>query len=156
MSKVEIKRSILNLGFVLALMIGIFCVIYNKYLIFERIYESKELAKGWGLKPYEEFSKLNFYDYWVVCLYETGTLYLIYFLGIIAALPYGISYYRDKKSGFIKNICTRTDKKKYLNSKYIATFLSGGMVAAIPIIIDFFLAKICVPVDFSDVSRSIL
>lgn len=146
--RIELKRSFKNIGTCVAALVGVLCVIYNKYLVFHRISQSHKLAESFGIHIYEEGSKLTFYDYWLVGNFETGTLYLVYFLGLIAALPYGISYYKDRKSGLIRNICVRTEKKKYLSAKYVATFISGGVVSVVPIFLDFMIAKLCVPVDF--------
>ncbi|MBE5939997.1 MAG: hypothetical protein E7266_06320 [Lachnospiraceae bacterium] len=56
---------------------------------------------------------------------------------LLVAIPYGYSYYRDKKTGYIKNLFTRSEKKNYLVSKYIVTFFSGGVVLALPWLVSF-------------------
>ena len=147
--KLEIKRAFNNKWFVIASLLAISCVIYNKYLVYDRIMDSKKMMEEWGhTNVYDEFIKFNFYSYWLIQTLEMGTLYLIYFIGLFVSLPYGASYYWDKKSGIVKSICTRIDKRKYLKSKYLAVFISGGVCAMLPVIVDFFMAKLWVPVDF--------
>ena len=147
--KLELKRAFNNKWFVIASLLAISCVIYNKYLVYDRIMDSKRMMQEWGYTNiYDEFMKFNFYRYWLIQELEMGTLYLIYFIGLLVSLPYGVSYYWDKKSGIVKTICTRVDKRKYLKSKYFAVFISGGVCAMLPVIVDFFVAKLWVPVDF--------
>lgn len=147
--KLELKRAFNNRWFLIASILAVSCVVYNKYLVYDRIMDSKRLMEEWGYtNVYDEFIKFNFYSYWLIFTLEMGTLYLMYFLGLIVSLPYGASYYRDKKSGMIKNICTRTNKRTYLISKYFAVFVSGGVCAMLPVIVDFLMAKLWVPVDF--------
>lgn len=58
-----------------------------------------------------------------------------YFLWpIIAALPYGWSYVQERRNGMYNLIVSRSGKPSYFTSKYIATFISGGAVIAIPVI----------------------
>lgn len=147
--KLELKRAFNNKWFVIASLLAISCVLYNKYQVYDRIAYSKEYMESQGYTDlYDEFIKSNFYVYWLIETMETGVLYLVYFLGLFVTLPYGASYYWDKKSGFIKNVCVRGDKKTYLKSKYFATFISGGICSMLPVVVDFFLAKLWVPVDF--------
>ena len=146
--KIELKRAMTGIGMVIALCVGLGCVCYKHYSVYERIQHSAELAAQYNIHIYQEFAKITFYEYWMPCAMEVGTLYMFYFMGLIAALPFGISYYRDKKSGVMKNICIRSGKKKYLLSKYAATYVSGGLAVVIPLIADLLIAKIWVPIDF--------
>ena len=54
-------------------------------------------------------------------------------LPVGAALPFSWSYCTERKSGYLKNIYTRVDKKTDLAGKTLAVFLSGaGAVAVKP------------------------
>lgn len=55
---------------------------------------------------------------------------------LLAAIPYANSYYTDIAEGYIKNIQGRCKKQHYLIAKYIITFVAGGMVIVIPLILD--------------------
>lgn len=65
---------------------------------------------------------------------------------ILAVMPYGASYYQDFKSGIIKNIYVRENKKKFLLSKSIAVFLSGGIAVVFPLIFSLILCATVLPV----------
>ncbi len=67
-----------------------------------------------------------------------GYLYFL-IIPILAALPFGSSYLQDTKGGYVKNVFTRTPRWKYYLSKWIATFLSGGCVVIVPLILNFLL-----------------
>ena len=64
---------------------------------------------------------------------------------LLCTLPYGASYYSDIKSGYIKQLLTRCNIKTYLVSKYFATFISGGVVITLPLIMQFMILMIFFP-----------
>lgn len=73
--------------------------------------------------------------------------YIVY---LLAVLPYGASYYEDCKNGLVKNIYTRDSKTKFLASKSIAVFLSGGVAAVFPLITNLMLSATVLPVIFPE------
>lgn len=152
--KIEMNRAIHSIGMLISLLIGMGCILYQVIPIIQKMEESKKLWESMGI--YRTFTRGGFYNFWFPSYIDGSTLYYFYFIGIIVALPFGISYYRDKKSGLIKNICNRVDKKKYLSAKYIATFISGGIAAALPIIVDFFIVRLIIPVDCFDINGTVL
>ena len=113
--KIEYERSTHNLGMLLALLMGIGCILYQVIPVILRIIESKDIYKN----IYTSFTRGGFYNLWLPGYLDGSTIYYFYFIGIIVALPFGISYVRDKNSGYIKNICNRVEKKKYLKAKFI-------------------------------------
>ena len=64
---------------------------------------------------------------------------------IIAAMPFGTSYYTDVKTGFIKNILVRCKKRHYIIGKIIATFLSGAVAVILPLIFSFLFSIATLP-----------
>lgn len=135
--KIELGRALNGIGMILGTIIGVASIIYQLMPIIERELNMEYIYEING----------GFYSYWLPRYLDGSTIYYFYFIGIIAALPYGISYYKDKKSGIIKNICNRVDRHKYIMAKYIATFVSGGLAVTIPIVVDFFAIKLICPVD---------
>lgn len=143
--KVELKKALDSSGFLVALLIGFICIFYKHYLLIQHSIFLHNIVEKCNI--YENIYTASFYNNWLICHLDTSSLYIMYFLGIIAALPYGISYVRDKKIGLIKNICTRCDKKKYLFAKYISTFITGGLATTFPLFLDFLMATIYQPYD---------
>ncbi len=153
--RIEYKRAVHSIGMLAALIMGIGCIVYQVIPIIQNQIESSKIEKIYHW--HKTFTRGGFYNLWLPSYINGVTIYFFYFIGIIVALPYGISYYSDKKSGLIKNICNRVDKKKYLRAKYIAVFTTGGIAAVIPLIVDLLIVKIIIPIDyFGDLSNSIL
>lgn len=85
----------------------------------------------------------SLYQYWIGTEFRSmqNTLYFM-LTPILAALPFADSYFCDRR-GYIKQIITRTKRKKYLVAKYLAVFVSGGLAFAIPLIANF-IAVACI------------
>lgn len=77
------------------------------------------------------------------------------FIPLISVLAYGWSYSSDVRSGYIKSIITRTSKLKYLTSKYFATFISGGLVVLIPVLVNILTLACFMPFRMPNVAESI-
>lgn len=67
-------------------------------------------------------------------------------LPVGAALPFGWSYYIERKTGYLKNVYTRVGKGTYLAGKTIAVFLSGASVVAVGLIVNILLVFAKIPV----------
>lgn len=66
-------------------------------------------------------------------------------LPVGAALPFGWSYCTERKSGYLKNIYTRVDRKTYLAGKTLAVFLSGAGTVAVSLGVNLLLVLAKVP-----------
>ena len=77
------------------------------------------------------------------------------FIPLICVLAYGWSYSSDVRSGYIKSIITCTSKSKYLISKYFATFISGGLVVLIPILVNILTLACFMPFRMPNIYESI-
>ena len=64
---------------------------------------------------------------------------------LLAAFAYSISLDSDKKTGYIKNIYTKTNKINYLVSKCIVSHIAGGLVVVLPIILNLLLTSMVLP-----------
>ena len=135
--KIELKRSILNKWtFIAMLVTSIFCIIH-----FQSVYESRMSylirTKEEGLGKAFYICTGSAYDIWILFDFNIYSYALLLVMGIIAVLPYGVSYYTDVKSGYIKQVISRTSMKVYTRAKYIVTFISGGIVIVLPIFMEF-------------------
>mgnify|MGYP004529134303 CR=1 FL=1 len=68
-----------------------------------------------------------------------------YFFPLLAALPFGCSFFQDEELGSIKYIYALKPKEKYLTAKYLVVFFSGGMAAVLPAVFSFALNALYVP-----------
>lgn len=72
--------------------------------------------------------------------------YILYFvMPLLCVLPHGMSYCKDIKSGYINQILSRVDCKKYYGAKLLSVMISGGCVCASPLIINFILCMCVFP-----------
>ncbi len=143
----EIKRGMNSLGMKVAFLGAcIYMIIQNIYpAIYAKILTSGEYARKLGENIYTS-------GWYPASGDLQGVYYYFYFYGIIVALPFGISYCMDKRSGFVKNICNRIPKGKYLLAKYISVFVTGGIVSALPITLDFLVMRLIEPYDTIDLT----
>lgn len=102
---------------------------------------------------YFHVQELEFQDYPTV-LYQSyigeeshTPFHTLYFslIPILAVLPFAGSFYYDTKTGYIKNLCCRVPKSKYLLAKYLAVYISGAVGAVLPNILSFLLTALFYP-----------
>lgn len=72
---------------------------------------------------------------------------ILYFLlvPILMSMPYLATIHQDRRSGYVKNVFTRTNKMKYYISKYIVTLITAGFVAILPLVFNFILCAMILP-----------
>ena len=128
--KFEFKRMFRNPAFWIALAIGTIIMILQ-VIVDNHEYIDNPLKYYMGAATYPA----TLYYKWA---FISGFLnaYLFIF-PIVVASAYGITYYWDLKSGYVKNVLINMKRKDYLVAKYIVTFVSGGLVFTIPMIINF-------------------
>jgi len=142
--KIELKRAFCNRLFLISLLIG--CVIATAQFVFvvcDCIQYVKIVPGHYMLSVFNQ-SICFMPSFW------TNLFFMIF--PILAALPFADSFFTDRKSGYIKNIFTRTNKNHYYISKYIAVFLSGGLVVIIPLILNLYLTALVIPSVIPDVA----
>lgn len=66
-------------------------------------------------------------------------------LPIFAVLPHGSSYLTELKSGYLRNMLIRTKKINYYTAKIISVFLSGSLIALLPLSFNFALVSAFIP-----------
>ncbi|SDL90286.1 hypothetical protein [Sediminibacillus halophilus] len=78
---------------------------------------------------------------------EGAGLYYIYALlvPLLASIAFADSHAEDANTGFIKNILTKVEKKKYFLVRYVFNFVIGGVVAVFPLILNFLLEMAAYP-----------
>lgn len=124
--KFELKRMILSISFrfgiVLSCIFSVANFIQNVYYKLNNINDFSVFEKWLGTSN-ETFGGLAFY--WL--------------FPIIASIPYGWTLCDEIHNGYAMQILSRSSNKRYFISKMIVSFLSGGIVIALPLVLDFFL-----------------
>lgn len=143
--KLELHRAIINKWMAFALMVTfIMCLIpvWNKYTYMRGFYEVANSGVDKVICTATPYENWLLYD-------QIDSMHYVYLfiIPILVALPFGASYYIDLKTGYIKQLVSRCGMKKYLLAKYTATFISGGIVAALPLLLQLMLLGLIFPVN---------
>lgn len=140
--KEETGRALKGKGMLLALAIG--CTIAAVHVIQYQIpaYQANQTMT---------FDRKLVYPNVVSSTWLAGNTFnlesFLYFLvlPLIAALPFGTTYFTDQKEGYLKSIYMRVSRKQYLRAKYTAAFLSGGVAVVIPLVLNLMCCMVLVP-----------
>jgi len=146
MIKIELKKAFLNKWFLVAVTFG--CMIAILQIIQDVVpmvkYTSSCISRN--LPPHTLYNK------WLgINSTLWNTVFFIIF-PLLASIPFADSFHTDLKSGYVKNILTRTSKKNYYFSKYIAVFFSAGTTVVIPLILNLYLTAMILPTITPSVS----
>lgn len=80
-----------------------------------------------------------FYKWMGVTASNFGSTYFMMAIPLLAALGYSWTSSSDRSSGYIIQILTRTSRFKYFFAKFVAVFVSGGIIFSSALILDFLL-----------------
>ena len=149
----ELHRAIFNIRFFISLAAGCILSVLQFCHTVVPLGGQLEMYKNFehGLipmpNPYENWIEADFF-----CQYSLAFFLM---LPLLAAFPYGVSYFDDVKTGYAKSILTRSDKKSYYASKCGAVAVSAFLVLVIPLLLNFFLASTRLPLIAPDISASV-
>ena len=121
--KAECKRAFFNKTFYLCLGIGAILCIWLLCIQTAEAREVDRLIREYGIEKAGLYYPRSLYNSFICLDYAylpSTILYTIF--PLLVTLPHAISYYRDKKSGYIKNILIKADKKDYYAAKYLSVF----------------------------------
>lgn len=121
--RMECHRALGSLSFRLALLCGLIITLADFFSFYNSFgYDQKQyvVEQAWiGLDYHFAYNTI---------------FYML--LPLLASFAYAGSYFEDLRGGYIKNLILKTSRKKYFAAKYIVSFLSAGMVTAIPLVIN--------------------
>lgn len=139
--RLEMERAFRSKGLTLALLIGYTIVIIHAIKV---VYPYSQDILKWYSGGTSSIEIV--YKEWFAaeCMTPYRSIYL-YLLPILSTLPFGVTYFTDRKGGYIKEICTRCKRSHYLIAKYISTFISGGVAVALPVIVGLIIGFCLLP-----------
>ena len=146
----EIKRAFNTVGMKLALFIG--CALSVWHVVSVVIPHSKFIRYNLSTEMIESYYIPNaLFNNWMGNELFPIQSYIFYIiLPLLAVMPFGVSFYEDRKTGYIVNVCTRVDKVSYYKAKYLAVFLSGGAVVAFPLLLNLMVSAMFLPAFLPD------
>ena len=151
--KSEMKKVFHNGRFITVVIIGtVIAVITALYVINRwdqnliRTEKTNSLTHLTGNMKNPSYQMYGAFTNWMGQEISSATAALFYLLiPIFATLSYGWSYQSELKSGYIKNVLVKVDKKGYYLTKYLATFLGGGLAVIIPMLINIMIVFMYLP-----------
>ena len=151
--KMEMKKAIcskfflMGMGFLLlfALLSAWYMVenwmLYNPDIVLsERFYIDGKYVKN------PDIALFSFHGAWIGGeILSLASMVFFRLVPIAAAIPYGWTFCRELKSGYMKNVASRVNKKKYIFAKALAVFTSGALAVLIPLIVNVLLVSAFIP-----------
>lgn len=150
--KIELKRALGSWEFYIVIMAG--CLM-GVLAFFDT--SGFILAKNWYKYMHGDemaamiIEKMNMVDtpleIWMPRYGSSSTFYntWITLLPVLTVIPFGIEYAREKRNGLINQYMIRIKRSTYYASKFITTFISGGLVAVIPLVFNLLLVMCFLP-----------
>lgn len=116
----EIKRAFNTIGMKLALLIG--CGLSIWHVVSVIIPQSSQIGYELSVEAIDPlYVPTGLFNNWMGNELYPIQCYIFYLiLPLLAVLPFGSSFFEDRKNGYIINVCTRVDKKTYYKAKYMA------------------------------------
>ncbi len=141
--KIELIRALKSKTMLLTLMIG--SLITLSHVVVYVIPVSNFIDKALSYNK-QMYSVPTVFAGWIGQASYSMQSFLFYMLlPLLATIPFGDSFFADIRTGYIKNVLIRVRKKDYYVAKYIATFISGGLVIVIPLIINLMITAMFLP-----------
>lgn len=159
MLRAELWKALNNSYFYLALGIGMVIVLLDLGQNAIRV----QLFTEWTLQGLEAGYASGAHDgfsLFVLSLpYSAGANYgtVLYMVlwPILAAIPFAWSYSEERRSGLYNQLAARCSTIQYIIAKYIAVFVSGGLVVSLTMLMDLLLNALVCPYSVLDVCDSL-
>lgn len=154
----ELKKAFWNKRFLFSLSVCSFLSLLSGflqirgYIIRTRFLNTHayQNVADWG-KDYH-LSAETMADFWIGMDFSTWCATAFFFLlPLLAVLPYGSSLHREYKSGYLNLITPQISQKRYFAAKFLASFLSGGAVIVLPMIVNVIFVACTVPMRLPSV-----
>lgn len=141
MLRIELRKALSGPAFKIAFITACALVLWHIVIIYglmQQLY--LEAAPGRFTGKYNLF-------YWWLPIDCISAPYAFFYglFPMLACLPYAWSYMSERNSKYEYQMITRSSSKQYYLAKYMAVFLSGGIVIAVPLAIDLAAAALFSP-----------
>lgn len=144
MLRTELHRAFTGIGFRISMGVGMLISMFHiVHFILPRAKGISEMLQyfksdmQYPVSLYSEWMCGNTYN-------PEGFLYFL-ILPVLAVLPHSISFYQDKESGYIRQICTRTKCMSYLMAKSMSVFIVGGVAVTVPLLFNLLICAMFLP-----------
>ncbi len=130
--KAELHRALTGKMFWLTLLIGCAITLLNTWETFRGSQIDIQMTE-YMAQP--EWVVLSIFSGWIgIETYTLGYSLFFYIFPLLVALAYGWSFSQDRETGFLYQVVSRVGRKAYYLSKYLTTFVSGGLALILPML----------------------
>lgn len=147
--RVEIKKSLINKFFFIPCIIGIIIMMIHVYFVVCEYNDfcnvMKELKNNNHMNQNPLIPLYSAFTMWICGDDNLFSMILFHAFPLMVTIPYGWRYCSEIKSGYNKEIVGQTGSFNYCISKFIATFISSGLVITIPLIVNFLSILMFIP-----------
>ena len=138
MLKTEVWKAFHNSFFWMAILVGSVIAVLEAILTWSAVWPMIQdiLTRDFG----RSFRGLSLFYEWmgVVSLRFTSTLYYLVW-PVLGALPFGWSFWKEQNEGVVNQEVIRGGRRAYLNTKFTAVFVTGGICVAWPLLLNLML-----------------
>ncbi len=131
MLRIELKKALRSKEFFIAVIVVLVIFVAQAFWI-------KKYLEVAFINDVDKYSYMtpdvSFMQAWIGQDVFSAYAYMLYSIlfPLLAALPYASNHLREHRLGYDKQIISRVGIKKYIGTKYVASFIVGGMVITIP------------------------
>lgn len=138
--KVELWKAKHNHFFRLALIVGITIALCHTKetvpMVQEARYYNLEMQHTLGIPGFGGPDPCSLFLYWMPFTGYTYGSFLFYEIWpFLAAMPFAWSYSQERYCGYYLQSISRVSKCAWFNAKFLAVFISGGIITAIPLLV---------------------
>lgn len=153
--KIEIRKAVGNLFFWISLaclmLFSLFSAsfVIQNYLLAREYLFPEQIRKGIN----EFYPIWNFYQNWIGAerISMASSLFFT-LLPVFAVLPAALSFQKERRTDYLRVAVFRTGKRQYVLAKSVAVFLSGFLVAFLPLIANVLLVSAFIPTTIPQVN----
>lgn len=145
MIPIEMKRALTSKGMIAALSVGLVLAL-GEFFTYSWPDGTSPAFEAWRSGAFNAYPPSVFSD-WMGG--TPGSLFsgiYYYLMPLLACLPHAASYFTDCQSGYAENVLNRTSMRRYLAAKILATAASAGIVCIAPLIVNFMLTTLVLPI----------
>lgn len=148
--KIELEKALKNKIFFMMILLGCFCAFFSflyRYSAWMDARKQIEIVSKLSKTPYDpEVQAYIFSNSWIGGEdYSLGFAVFYFLFPVMTVFPYAWSYVQEKKTGYLRLVAVISEKRRYYKAKYIAIFLCGGLVMAIPLFFSAVLTSAFIP-----------
>lgn len=151
--RVEFTKAFHSKYFAVTLTIATALAVWSSIHSIQYYFRVQNMLSVLGKNKNPDLAADTLFNHWMggeFGSFSTDLYYLV--LPIFAVFPYAWSLFDERKSGYLKNMVTRCGRKRYIISKYISTFVVGGLTVLLPLVLNFILIACVVPARIPDPS----